>query len=158
MKTWFLAISFVTINLFAGAVFAEETQRMQEAQVNKTEDAQTMPLVTEIPTEEKAFVAVINQFNKAKIVELLGEPAKADDVKLKGSGKIVASIWHYHNINTDENGNYYPTTELDFVDDKVVQVVFLNNDGSEANDGAGKKYNAEPVPEMEKLEEIPATN
>ena len=26
---------------------------------------------------------------------------------------------------------YYETTELDFIDDKVVQVVFLNNDGSE---------------------------
>ena len=45
--------------------------------------------------------------------------------------------------------------QLDFVDDKVVQVVFLNNDGSDKNDGFGKKYEAEPMPEMEKLEDIP---
>ncbi len=141
MKTWILAVSLLATGLFAQLGFADE--------------AQTKPLVTEIPTEEKAFVAAINQFDKAKIVELLGEPAKADDVKLKGSGKIVASIWHYHNINTDENGEYYLTTELDFVDDKVVQVVFLNNDGSDANDGAGKKYEGQPVPEMEKLIDIP---
>jgi len=84
-----------------------------------------------LPTEEKAFVKAIEDFDKKSIVAALGEPAKADDVKIRGSNRIVASIWHYHNINTDENGVYYETTELDFIDDKVVQVVFLNNDGSE---------------------------
>lgn len=88
---------------------------------------------TTLPTEEKAFVKAIELLDKKSIVAQLGEPAKADDVKIKGSNRIVASIWHYHNINTDENGVYYQTTELDFIDDKVVQVVFLNNDGSEAN-------------------------
>jgi hypothetical protein len=84
-----------------------------------------------LPTEEKAFVDAIKNYNKASIVEQLGEPAKADDVKIKGTDKIVASIWHYHYVNTDENGKYFETTELDFIDDKVVQVVFLNNDGSD---------------------------
>jgi hypothetical protein len=153
MKKWMLAVSLVTSSLFANIGFAEEMPANKDMQ-----EAQTQPLLTEIPTEEKAFVAAINKFNKAKIVELLGEPARADDVKVKGSGKVVASIWHYHNINTDENGKYYPTTELDFVDDNVVQVVFLNNDGSEANDGAGKKYDAQPIPEMEKLEDIPPSD
>lgn len=145
MKTWVIAASLAANTLITNISFADE--------------AQTTPLkpeaVTEIPTEEKAFVKVINQFDKAKIVQLLGEPAKSDDVKLKTSGKIVASIWHYHNINTDENGVYYPTTELDFVDGKVVQVIFLNNDGSEANDGAGKKYEGVPMPEMDKMLDIP---
>jgi hypothetical protein len=150
MEKWMLVVSLVTASLLANTAYAEESGSSQAI-----EEAQLQPLVTEIPTDEKAFVAVINQFNKAKIVELLGEPARADDVKVKGSGKVVASIWHYHNINTDENGTYYPTTELDFVDDKVVQVVFLNNDGSEANDGAGKKYETQPLPEMEPLEDIP---
>jgi len=84
-----------------------------------------------LPTDEKAFVKAIKDFDKAAIVAQLGEPAKADDVKVKGSNKIVASIWHYHFVNTDENGKYFETTELDFIDDKVVQVVFLNNDGSD---------------------------
>jgi hypothetical protein len=113
------------------------------------DEAQTMPFVNEIPTEEKAFVAVINKFNKEKIVELLGEPARAEDVKIKGSEKVAASIWHYHNINTDENGVYYPTTELDFIDDKVVTVVFLNNDGSEEADGKTKDGKTYEVPEPE---------
>ncbi len=153
MKKWMLVVSLVTASLFAHGSYAEEVPSENEA-----ENAHIMPLVTEIPTEEKAFAAVINQFNKQKIVELLGEPAKANDIKAKGSAKVVASIWHYHNINTDENGTYYPTTELDFVEDKVVQVVFLNNGSSEANDGASKKHAEPPMPAMEKLEEIPAAH
>jgi hypothetical protein len=156
MKKWMLAVSLVASSLFASAGFAEEAPAAKQAQ--EPEAAKAQPLLTEIPKEEKAFVAAINKFNKTRIVELLGQPARADDVKVKGSGKVVASIWHYHNINTDENGKFYPTTELDFVDDNVVQVVFLNNDGSDANDGFGKKYETQPIPEMEKLEDIPPTN
>ena len=92
-----------------------------------------------IPRLERDFVNAINGFNKAKIIAQFGEPAKADDVKIKGSEKIVASIWQYHFINTAPDGSYYPTTELDFIDDKVVTVVFLNNDGSETSED-GKKY------------------
>lgn len=94
---------------------------------------------SEIPTLEKDFVNTIHKFDKSKIIAQFGEPATADDVKVKGSDKIVASIWQYHFINTTADGAYYETTELDFIDDKVVMVVFLSNDGSEGNDG-GKKY------------------
>ncbi|HEY0562597.1 MAG TPA: hypothetical protein VGD04_04665 [Methylophilus sp.] len=115
----------------------------------KTAPMTTEPAITELPTDEKAFVAAIGKLNKAKIVELLGEPAKADDVKLKDSGRVVASIWHYHYINTSaENGEYYQTTELDFIDDKVNVVVFLNNDGTEIQN-PGQKYEVPDVkPEM----------
>ncbi|MES2500403.1 MAG: hypothetical protein V4605_08600 [Pseudomonadota bacterium] len=111
-----------------------------------------MPLTesAEIPTTERAFVDAIGNFTKAQIIEQLGEPAKADDIKLKDSGKVVASIWQYHNINTAEDGSYYETTELDFIDDKVVQVVFLNNDGSERDEGQAYELPAElpAKPEM----------
>ena len=139
MKTWTLAALLATI--LTSAAFADE--------------AKTLPLNTAIPTEEKAFVDAINKYDKATIIAQFGEPAKAEDVKIKDSGKVVATIWHYHNINTAADGSYYPTTELDFIDDKVVQVVFLNHDGSAANDGAGKKFETQPLPEMEKLEDIP---
>ena len=141
MKTWTLAALLATI--LTSAAFADE--------------AKTLPLNTAIPTEEKAFVDAINKYDKATIIAQFGEPAKAEDVKIKDSGKVVATIWHYHNINTAADGSYYPTTELDFIDDKVVQVVFLNHDGSAANDGAGKKFETQPLPEMEKLEDIPPT-
>lgn len=111
-------------------------------------EIKTEPLVSELPTEEKAFVDAVGKLNKAKIVELLGEPAKAEDVKLKDSGRVVASIWHYHYINTAADGEYYQTTELDFIDDKVNVVVFLNNDGSDQAP-AGQKYEVPDVkPEM----------
>ena len=95
--------------------------------------------VKEIPTTEKEFVAAINSFTKEQIIAQLGEPARAEDVKLKDSGKVVASIWYYHNINTAEDGTYFPTTELDFIDGKVVQVVYMNNDGTEGPD-TGQTY------------------
>lgn len=94
--------------------------------------------VAEIPTVEKDFIDAINGFDKAQIIAQFGEPAKADDVKIKGTGKIVASIWQYHFINTSPDGSYYETTELDFIDDKVVTVVFLNNDGSDIDNSAEK--------------------
>ncbi len=97
----------------------------------------------QIPTAEKEFVNSINNFTKAQIIEQFGEPAKADDIKLKDSGRVVASIWQYHNINIAPDGSYYPTTELDFIDDKVVQVVFLNNDGSERDEGQAYEIPAE---------------
>jgi hypothetical protein len=94
---------------------------------------------TAIPTAEQDFVKAIHGFDKAKIIAQFGEPAKAEDVKIKDTAKVVASIWHYHNINTAADGSFYQTTELDFIDDKVVMVVFMNHDGSESNDG-GQRY------------------
>lgn len=92
-----------------------------------------------IPTLEKDFVNSINKFSKEQIIAQFGEPAKADDVKVKTTGKVVASIWQYHYINTAEDGSYYETTELDFIDDKVVMVAFMNNDGAEGPD-SGQQY------------------
>ena len=91
----------------------------------------------EIPTAEKAFVDSINGFNKEQIRMQFGEPAKIEDIKSQ-SGDLNASIWQYHHLNTDEKGEYYETTELDFVDDKVVTVVFMNNDGTEVPADAKK--------------------
>lgn len=105
---------------------------------------------SEIPTAERDFVKAINGFDKAKIIAQFGEPAKAEDVKIKDTTKIVASIWHYHYINTAPDGTYYQTTELDFIDDKVVMVVFMNNDGSESQDDI-KRYEM-PDGEMPAME------
>lgn len=90
----------------------------------------------EIPTLEQDFVNSINKFSKEQIIAQFGEPAKAEDVKIKKSGKVVASIWQYHYINTAADGSYYETTELDFIDGKVVMVAFLNNNGEEGQETA----------------------
>lgn len=111
------------------------------------EEAPAKPAV--IPVAEKDFVKAIHGFDKAKIIAQFGEPAKAEDVKIKDTTKVVASIWHYHNINTAADGTFYQTTELDFIDDKVVMVVFMNHDGSETNDG-GKSYEM-PAPGAQEL-------
>ena len=106
------------------------------------------PLPSEIPTSEKEFVAIINQYDKAKIIEQFGEPAKREDMKIASSGEIVASIWQYHFINTNAEGAYYETTELEFLGDKVVMVVFMNHDGQE-------KITAEPPAAMPEPEALP---
>jgi hypothetical protein len=119
-------LTVIALLAFCTACSSVNTKQSDTTSTKKELNAEMV-----LPTEEKAFVKAIEHFNKKSIVAQLGEPAKADDVKIRGSNRIVASIWHYHNINTNENGVYYQTTELDFIDDKVVQVVFLNNDGSE---------------------------
>ena len=93
-------------------------------------DASEPSSSSKIPTVEKEFVdAMTAGVEKAKIVAQFGEPAKKDDIE--DAGKVVASIWQYHNINTTPEGKTYETTELDFVDDKVVMVVFMNHDGTD---------------------------
>ena len=97
------------------------------------------------PEDEQGFVDAVGQLNRAQLVALLGEPARAEDVKLKDSGRVVASIWHYHNINKDAQGAYYPTTELDLIDDQVSVVVFLNNDGSDTSPGQTSEVQPNPA-------------
>lgn len=87
-------------------------------------------ITKEIPTAEKAFIDSIHGFNKAQIKAQFGEPANIEDIQ-SPSGELNASIWQYHHLNTDEKGEYYETTELDFIEDKVVTVVFMNHDGSD---------------------------
>jgi hypothetical protein len=120
MRTLFLTLFLV----LSGTAIAEANEPPVNAQP------------TEIPTAEKEFVASINGFEKSKIIEQFGEPSKKDDIKTN-SGKIVASVWQYHFLNTTPEGEYYETTELDFVDDKVVMVVFMNHDGSDSSSSDG---------------------
>lgn len=93
-----------------------------------------------LPTDEQGFVIAIEEMNKDSIVAELGEPKKAEDVKIKGTNRVVASIWYYEYINTNSDGKYYPLTELDFIDDKVVQVVFLNDGDLNAEEKDGQTY------------------
>ena len=92
--------------------------------------AEQVPAEALISSAEKAFIDRIQGFEKAQILQEFGEPSKVEDLKANDE-KVVASIWQYHYLNTDANGEYYQTTELDFLDDKVIMVVFMNNDGSE---------------------------
>ncbi len=111
MKPLFLAVLFA----LSGSVIADASEPSSSSN---------------IPTVEKEFVdAMTAGVEKAKIVAQFGEPSKKDDIE--DSGKVVASIWQYHNINTTVDGKPYETTELDFVNDKVVMVVFMNHDGTD---------------------------
>lgn len=89
---------------------------------------------SDIPLTEHEFVDRIKTVDKSQILAQLGEPARAVDVKDDATGEVMGSIWHYNYLNTGENGDYYKTTELDFVGDKVVTVVFstVEDDGDDA--------------------------
>ncbi|HEY8353572.1 MAG TPA: hypothetical protein VIK69_00980 [Methylophilaceae bacterium] len=102
----------------------------------------------EIPTSELEFVASISRFSKAQIIEQFGEPAKMEDMRLASTGEVVASIWLYHFINTNPAGDYYETTELDFVGDRVVMVVFMNHDGQEKSIEPPDLPSEETLPDM----------
>ena len=97
------------------------------------------PLITEIPTPYWEFVDIIGLLTTDEIIEILGEPAKKIDIKMKSSKEIIASTWYYHNLNTDEGGKYLPTTELDIIDGFVEEVVFMN-DVDEKSVIEGQKY------------------
>lgn len=100
----------------------------------------------EIPLTEQAFVDRIKTTDKALIVAQLGEPARAVDVTDEETGQVMGSIWHYHYLNTNEEGDYYKTTELDFIGDRVVTVIFSTSDSS-ADDTASAE--PERIPQLE---------
>ena len=104
---------------------------------NKTDNP--TPLITEIPTPYWEFVDIIGLLTTDEIIEILGEPAKKIDIKMKSSKEVIASTWYYHNLNTDEGGKYFPTTELDIIDGFVEEVVFMN-DVDEKSVIEGQKY------------------
>ena len=97
------------------------------------------PLIPEIPTPYWEFVDIIGLLTTDEIIEILGEPAKKIDIKMKSSKEVIASTWYYHNLNTDEGGKYFPTTELDIIDGFVEEVVFMN-DVDEKSVIEGQKY------------------
>jgi len=96
-------------------------------------------LVTEVPTPYWEFVEIIGLLTTEEIINIIGEPAKKIDIKMKSSREVIASTWYYHNLNTDETGKYFPTTELDIIDGFVEEVVFMN-EVDEAAVIEGKKY------------------
>lgn len=137
MRKWLLIVHLTVLACMANSSFADEPASKKSVNIS-----------SDLPTNEKEFVDAVNKFNKKQIVEKLGEPSNVEDLKLKGSDKVVASIWHYHNLNTAADGSYYQTTELDFIEDNVAVVVFLNNDGEEGASG-GQKYELPgAVPEL----------
>jgi hypothetical protein len=84
-----------------------------------------------IPTEEEAFLNVIGSVDQAKLAELLGDPAEAIVVRNQENGEELGTIVHYRYLNTNSDGDYYKTTELDYIDGRLVTVVFSNNDFQE---------------------------
>ncbi len=101
-----------------------------------------VPIVSELPTPYKKFVEVIGILTADEIIAILGEPAKKIELKMKSSDDVIARTWYYHNINTDDDGSYFPTTELDIVDGYVESVVFMN-EVDETTTIEAKKYDVE---------------
>ena len=106
------------------------------------EGVKEKPLFTELPTLDVRFVERIGILTTDEILNILGEPAKRIELKMKSSNDVIARTWYYHNINTDENGKYFPTTELDIVDGYVESVVFMN-EVDETTTIEAKKYDVE---------------
>lgn len=94
--------------------------------------------IDSIPEREPDFVTAVQYLNQEEIAELLGEPAYQYDIR-NNEGDVVGTIWHYHRVTTADDGQYYKTTELDFVGGRLVTVVLINTDDTEVDD------NTEPV-------------
>lgn len=105
MKTWLISLALA----FAGPAIAATT----------------------IPENEPDFVTAVQSLPQDQIAEALGAPAFQYDIH-DDAGEVVGSIWHYHNVTLAGDGQYYKTTELDFVGEKVVTVVLINTDASDA--------------------------
>ena len=125
---YFTAVIFLISYTISFANHHENNQLTEEA-----------PIVKELPTNYGEFVEIIGILTVDEIVKILGEPIKKIELKMKSSNDVIARTWYYHNINTDESGRYFPTTELDIVDGYVESVVFMN-EVDETTTIEAKKY------------------
>lgn len=89
--------------------------------------------VEAIPEKEQDFVDTVQTLQQSEIAELLGDPAYQYDIK-DDDGQVVGSIWHYHGVTTGDDGQYYKTTELDFVGTKVANIVLINNEDEDTGE------------------------
>jgi hypothetical protein len=87
-----------------------------------------------LPLDETSFVDAVQNMTKDKIAELLGQPANSFEVKDKFTGELLGYVWNYQYLNTSDDGNFYKTTELDLVNDRVATIVFSNGEESTEND------------------------
>lgn len=124
MRTLWLSL---LLCLIASPVLAQENSA--PAPSTNVEPVDQSAAKSSIPTAETDFIQNINQYDKDAIVAQFGEPASKNDYHRAGTDELMASVWQYHYINTDLEGSFYQTTELDFVGDNVVMVVFMNHDG-----------------------------
>ena len=83
-----------------------------------------------IPTDEDGFITAIQSKTATEITELLGDPQYQFAIRDK-EGQVVGHIRHYHYVTTGFDGQYYKTTELDFIGDKVVNIVLINTNDAE---------------------------
>ena len=100
-------------------------------------------IITQLPSNYSEFVDIIGILTTDEIINILGEPIKKIELKIQSSNDVIARTWYYHNINTDESGKYFPTTELDIVDGYVESVVFMN-EIDETTTIEAKKYDVKP--------------
>jgi hypothetical protein len=96
----------------------------------------TLADIDSIPTNEEAFLSVIGSVDQVKMVELLGDPAEVMILRNQENGEVVGAIVHYRYINTNNEGEYYKTTELDYLDGRLVTVLFSNSDIQETTTAA----------------------
>ncbi|MCX7628469.1 MAG: hypothetical protein N2Z69_08690 [Methylophilaceae bacterium] len=89
-----------------------------------------------IPTDETAFLETIPHVAPSKVVELLGEPEKTITIRDEDSGEEIGAIVYYRYLNTNSEGEYYKTTELDYLRGRLMMVVFSNTELETADDSA----------------------
>ena len=85
-----------------------------------------------LPSKENEFLDVIAWITPQKLVEYLGDPAGVSFVRDKETGDQVGTIVRYHYINTNDDGEYYKTTELDYLGGRLKTVIFSTSDVDES--------------------------
>lgn len=98
--------------------------------------APSLAEISDIPTEESAFLEVIGSVHPDKRDELLGEPEETIILRNQENGEEMGAIVHYRYINTNSEGEYYKTTELDYLNGRLVMIVFSNSDFQETKTAA----------------------
>lgn len=86
-----------------------------------------------LPSQDIEFIGALQSLRQPDVLARLGQPANVFEV-IDQQGKVRSTIWRYEGLNTTADGSVYRFTDIDFVGDRIKDVMFSNSPPEQARE------------------------
>lgn len=86
-----------------------------------------------LPSGDIEFIRALQSLRQPDVLARLGQPANVIEVTDQ-QGRLRSTIWRYERLNTTADGSVYRFTDIDFVGDRIKDVMFSNSPPEQARE------------------------